>query len=587
MQIIPTTHTTSQANDFFSGMGAVEAQQTAASFAALFAGHAGETQNAVRQNVTENTPAIAAAVDNGRNALDTSARSALRESTGSSQNQSFRQIEKSEDDGKQLKMTSLDFAKVKESLAKYGLSKKDIEELEERVNSKGGLTWGAFVSALMQKTTEMAQSKTVNTLSVGQKQDLDQFFQNIGYSAQESSNLIKDLEKGKFTDILAVVQKKLDSVPKDKLLELSPKGVHALAEAMNLSDETKQQLTQLLSSGEREVFLPGELKSALALIQKEDAQRLKDLMQTTKDLQKDIASALRSAKESALGGDGDSDRAKLIKTDKDENLVDRFLGKDAKTAADKDQASDPLKAVHDHKDGEKDAKGEHKEGEKAETKTKAQDDLLAKNGRDAKADKDDPLGWKSFWERVEDKTDARHMLGNNADQTAAKTNQQPLPEAKAERYSDQQRIIDQLQSAIGKNLGNGTSRLTLQLEPENLGTVNLTIQVQGKEVRALIRTEHQDVTQALHDQLSQVKQTLEQQGLKVAELEVRTGLSDASLTGNNWMTADQHNREQERQAMAEMRSRIRNLRSGDIETVREALADIRRSTGDNGLHLIA
>ena len=145
-------------------------------------------------------------------------------------------------------------------------------------------------------------------------------------------------------------------------------------------------------------------------------------MQTTKDLQKDIASALRSAKESALGGDGDSDRAKLIKTDKDENLVDRFLGKDAKTAADKDQASDPLKAVHDHKDGEKDAKGEHKEGEKAETKTKAQDDLLAKNGRDAKADKDDPLGWKSFWERVEDKTDARHMLGNNADQTAAKTN---------------------------------------------------------------------------------------------------------------------------------------------------------------------
>lgn len=594
MQILPTTNTT-PANDFFFGMGAVETQQTASSFAALVAGHAPETQsalNATRQQVAENTPpAIAVAAETGRNVIETASRSDARGSMASAQNEAFRAVEKTSKDIKELKMTPLDFARVKESLVKYGLSKKDLDELEERVNSKGGLTWGAFVSTLMQKTTEMAQAKPVNQLSVGQKQELDIFFQKIGYTAQESADLIKDLEKGKFTDILAVVQKKLDSIPKDKLVELSPKGIHALAEAMNLSDETKQQITQLITSGEREVFLPGELKNALALIQKEDAQRTQDFKQAVKDLQKDIASTLRDAKERSLGSEGDTERAKIIKTDKDEPLVDRFLGKDAKETSGKEQAKDPLQAAADQKNGEngeKGEKGEHKEGEKTENKGKsARDEVFARSGQDAKADKDDPLGWKTFWERVEDKSDIRQVLGHAAEQVNAKTSEQILPEARAERYSDQQRIIDQIQSGISKNLGNGVSRLTLQLEPENLGAVNLTIQVQGKEVRALIRTEHQDVTQALQDQLAQVKQNLEQQGLKVSELEVRTGLSDASLSGNNWMNAQQHNMEQERQAMAELRSRMRNMRSGDLDAVREALADIRQTTGENGLHIIA
>ncbi len=588
MQILPTSTKTATGDPFF-GMGAVEAQQTASSFAALLSGQGHDAQaafNTVRRQAAETADAGGqAAAGAARGAAEVAASATRRAASGATQNEAFRRVEQADTDIKQTKMTSMDFARVKESLSKYGLSKKDIEELEDRVNSKGGLTWGAFISSLMQKTTELAQAKPVNQLSVVQKQELDMFFQKIGYTAQESAGLLKDLENGKFTDVLAVLQKKLDSIPKDKLLELSPKGVHALAEAMNLSDQTKQQIAQLISGGEREVFLPTELKNALALIQKEDAQRMQDKAQAVKDLQKDLASVLREAKDRALGNDGGQERAKIIETGKDETMVDRFLGKDAKAAADKGQARDPLQAAAEH--GNRD-KGEARDGDKGQDKGKAvRDDMAARSGKETKADKDDPLGWKTFWERVEDKGDARQVPGQTAGQARAKAPEQPLPETRQERYSDQQRILDQIQGGISKNLPNGVSRLTLQLEPENLGTVNLTIQVQGKEVRALIRTENQDVTQALQDQLAQVRQSLEQQGLKVSELEVRTGLSDASLSGRNWMSAEQHNQEQERQAMADLRERMRNLRSGDAEAVRETMADIRRAYGDNGLHLIA
>lgn len=577
MQILPTT-TKSQAPDVFFGLGSVDSQQTASSFATLLGSQMSGDQNMLE---TANRRAADAAASQNARPRNSEARGAAN----ASQNDAFRRMEDADKDAKQLQMTSLDFARVKESLAKNGLSKKDIEELEERVNSKGGLTWGAFVSALMQKTSELAQAKPANPMTVTQKQDLDIFFQKIGYSAKESAGLIKDLENGKFTDVLAVLQKKLDSIPKDKLLELSPKGVHALAEVLNVSTEVKQQITQLISGGEREVFISTELKNALALIQAEDAKRLKDLRQAVADLQKDVAQVLREAKDRALGNDSDNERGKIIKADKDEPMVERFLNKDGKAAEGRSGQKDVQPSMAEHKPGEKE---EGKDGEKADAKGRqVRDDLFAKTGRDAKADKDDPLGWKNFWEQVDQRGDSRHVFGHATEQARAKVAEQAMPETRPERYADQQRIIEQIQSGIGKNLPNGVTRLTLQLEPENLGTVNLTIQVQGKEVRALIRTENQDVTQALQDQLAQVRQNLEQQGLKVSELEVRTGLSDASLSGRNWMNSEQHNLEQERQAMAELRNRMRNLRSGDAEVVREAMADVRQALGEKGLHVIA
>jgi flagellar hook-length control protein FliK len=97
------------------------------------------------------------------------------------------------------------------------------------------------------------------------------------------------------------------------------------------------------------------------------------------------------------------------------------------------------------------------------------------------------------------------------------------------------------------------------------------------------------VTRVLAEQMAQVKQTLEQQGMKVTEMDVQTGLSREDAMGRQWKDAEQHNLEQQRQAMAEIRTRMRNLRQEAVqgEALREQMAEIRRLASENGISLIA
>ncbi|EPR32936.1 Flagellar hook-length control protein-like protein [Alkalidesulfovibrio alkalitolerans DSM 16529] len=571
MQILPDT---SKQTDLLFGFGASETQKTAASFASILNDAASDGREAAARIMGQGENAARQGLAEGENA---------RRNAGSVDTQSFRRIEKEQGDPREVALTPMDFARVRESLQKYGLAKADIDELEDRVNSKGGLTWGQLVSTLMQKTHELGEGKISNPLTAPQKQELDLFFQKIGFSPDESKGLLKDLEQGRFRDVLAVLQKKLDSLPPDRLLDLSPKGVHALAEAMKAPAELRDRLVSLLGSGERETFGISEIKNALSQLQSEDAARLAARRDALAELQKDLTTILRDARERATGADGgaaDEARKKIISKDKDETLVERFLGKDAK---------DDQKVV-----GEA---GRGRDGEQAGRERDPRDS--SENLRDprdtreanARASKDDPSGWKTFFERLDERGGEMRQATVRFMEQAQLRAQDAAPKSEntAAKYSDRA-IFDQIDKGLFKNLQNGASRLTLQLEPENLGQVHLTLQVQGKEVRALIRTEHQDVTRVLAEQLAQVRESLEQQGLRVTELEVKTGLSDNSLEGRQWTSTEQHNMEQQRQLMADLRNRMRVLREviGDTSMSRDQTGQsVAALLGENGLYVVA
>jgi flagellar hook-length control protein FliK len=116
-------------------------------------------------------------------------------------------------------------------------------------------------------------------------------------------------------------------------------------------------------------------------------------------------------------------------------------------------------------------------------------------------------------------------------------------------------LLDQVESGILKNLGQGTKQLSLELSPENLGKLNVILTVKGKEVQAVIRAESPEAEKVLAENMSQLKQALENQGLTVSKLEVRTGLSQDSSLGQQWAGADKHNLSQEkREALERMRT---------------------------------
>lgn len=119
-------------------------------------------------------------------------------------------------------------------------------------------------------------------------------------------------------------------------------------------------------------------------------------------------------------------------------------------------------------------------------------------------------------------------------------------------------VYKQVEQGAFKNLGQGTRQLTLRLDPIELGQVSVVLQVRGKEVQAVLRTTTVEASQALNEQMAQLRTQLENEGLKVTRLEVQTQLSD-SQTNAQWQGAEQHNKQQENRDLAMTAQRFRSL----------------------------
>ena len=81
-------------------------------------------------------------------------------------------------------------------------------------------------------------------------------------------------------------------------------------------------------------------------------------------------------------------------------------------------------------------------------------------------------------------------------------------------------IMNQLIDSIRVNVTADTSSMELQLTPENLGKINLTVVAKDGQITASITAQNDLVKAVIESQLIQLKETLANQGLKVTDVEV-------------------------------------------------------------------
>lgn len=81
-------------------------------------------------------------------------------------------------------------------------------------------------------------------------------------------------------------------------------------------------------------------------------------------------------------------------------------------------------------------------------------------------------------------------------------------------------IINQLIDSIRVNVTADTSMMELQLTPENLGKINLTVVAKDGQITASITAQNDLVKAVIESQLVQLKEALASQGLKVTDVEV-------------------------------------------------------------------
>ncbi|MEG2005181.1 MAG: flagellar hook-length control protein FliK, partial [Bilophila sp.] len=150
------------------------------------------------------------------------------------------------------------------------------------------------------------------------------------------------------------------------------------------------------------------------------------------------------------------------------------------------------------------------------------------------------------------------------------------------------RVLSQVEQGMFSALRDGTKRLELQLNPHDLGSVNVQLISRNGEVSALLRPERPETASLLMQQMDQLRAHLEEQGVKVDKVDVQTQLKDDG--GMSWQGMHQHNDAQEQQSRSLDFERFRRLgrtRATDIASnIRPELAGMAR-TATESLHIVA
>lgn len=122
----------------------------------------------------------------------------------------------------------------------------------------------------------------------------------------------------------------------------------------------------------------------------------------------------------------------------------------------------------------------------------------------------------SFQQNLDNQIGANQKVEGNV----AQTNQA------RETYNVPQQIVEQ-----AKLLQRGTdSQMIIKLNPEHLGQLSLKVSVNGNGgVTATFHTDNAQVRAILETTMTQLKQQLDEQGIKVDNVEVHTGLPDGQL----------------------------------------------------------
>lgn len=505
---------------------------------------------------------------------------------------------------RQVKITAQDFAAMRQGLLDNGLSEKAVKELEDKALSHAGLTWGEFVQALTSRTGTAGAADKTQSMSAVDRQGLNGLFAKLGFTPQQSEGLIKDLSEKRFTGVMTQVASKIAAKNADTYLPITPQEIAALASALNLSkdgaaklagytarsgslslDEARAALSQ---AGQSLVADATQRKASDTKLMALVGQTFKSAMQTENDRRQS----------ERLGGEPQERRMR------DGKGIGREIRKSFENGAeDSGQVAKDSPLIGDPDSKSRDGKGllsqttastspQAKEGKGQGTAETGQDPRQSgrdQSGRTQNADGD--KAWKEFLSRLRlDESDAHPSQGQGQATPTVNltaTGPQAPAQAPAQETAAGPGYMRQIQDAVLKDLGQGTKQLTVQLEPENLGPVNVTLQLKGKEVQAVISSDNKDTVALIQERMDSIRQTLEDQGLKVAKLEVRSSLAD-SQQFTHWSGAESHNQAQEQEARSQWLGRMRSMRpDGDFLAQDMQSVDAGANNAQSGLHIIA
>jgi flagellar hook-length control protein FliK len=495
-----------------------------------------------------------------------------------------------------VQLSEEDFSALEEGLVDMGLSDEDIADLREQVKSAEGLTMGGLIQEAGKKLD--GDAKGIE-LSDAERRDLLGFFQKLGFAPQKSEELIQKLEAGDRKSVIKDITQALSAMGDGESLTFGSSEINSLIKGLGFPEKMSEELRALFAGKDSKTFANDELKMLSAFLKKgsaeSDLQELQDSLRNKKEVVSTLKEALEKALPQTEEDKGQGGRILKLLSDAEKQLeqLENKLGAD-KGKEGEGKAADLLAHMKAKEgDGAKDSKtgpegaddnpfaksdlkkneGGQDAGLNQRNAHKSGDAHEGKQG-DAEADADDN-GWNEFWSKVRRdeastarNVEAMNIKADHAGSVASAAEARAEAVMKAGEAVLSKNVMKQVQNGILQKTADGSHKLMLQLRPEHLGNLHLALTVKNKDVTAVIRAENDEAAGMINEQLAALKQQLEEQGLKVSKLEVRTQLSEERADMQQSGT-DLHNEARERERFARLREQMRAMREEAEEVVRE------------------
>lgn len=515
-----------------------------------------------------------------------------------------------------VKVRAEDVEDLRDELSDMGVDSAEIDKLAERAGSEEGLTW----AELADRAAEAAEAvRLTERMNQADRQRLYNFFQKIGFTQSDAERLTADLAQGRGASVLAEASEALAKLPETDKLAIDAQEWAALVRQSGGSRSALGHTVALLS-GRGGKFTPAELREAMGELRLDVARQDREGRGAAR-MREIVNEAMLSARDEKVR----ERRASRMNERRGEDLrltAEARRREESEKSGQKASAQKMFGQKPEDKDflgldiGGKAAGASTQTSAQAQQPEGAQDQavLLQSNSQETLAQdhgpKTDPRlldaaqraeararmglapgdsknfagdagdkgekgdgGWSALFAKVRaegfsltretDPASARldpALLAAAAGQTRIMGRAEMAAAAGAGPLSE--RLVEQVQYGVLTGLSENAKRLTLELNPENLGRLSLILQSRDSEIRAVIKADNLDTGRLITEQIAAIRESLEARGLKVAEIEVRAEVRQ-DQNRQSQMSAGQdawnHNQAREREQAEFGRSHRRSM----------------------------
>lgn len=449
------------------------------------------------------------------------------------------------------------------ALRKRNVSEESVDRLEELLASGAPVTMGTIFNALQ------AKSRLTEELQDSERDSFKTLLGKLGFSKDEQEELLALSDEGDTNALWKKLAPKLEKL--EGTADVTKQEWTTLLKGLDITSGTKADLLKIFGNAEEQSLTGEQMQALLAGVSKEFAARDQAALHTRSQMRDAMAEVLAQSKLRELNAPVQDNRG-TRRAEQTEAMMQDSVRKNT--------GSDHIKQEHGKGgSGLEDFEGRQDGKSRSERILATEADDKQKKGvsRETGTEKNTEKIADKFFQRVD---------------VAAETPAPVNTSSQAQNLNSlaqghRREIFSQVEQGILNNAANGSQRLTLQLNPAELGQVTVILSVHQGEVKAIIRADQQDSADVLRAQLTDLRASLEAEGLKVKELDVQTNLPENSLAGR-WDGHQEHNLMRDANERNRMLRLTRVRREVAAAGTDQDASGATQNYGENaGLHIVA